>query len=155
VTTAAFTIAPNTDTVTYQGDGEINQVKVGDNLEAQQNIPGDDVFKPIFDALESLLRAMDTGDTGAIGVSVKALTSTLTELNLARGQVGAELNKLQNADSQLSTDEINLHAQQSRIEDTNVAEAAVQLNQLQTALNGTLSAGQSILQQHNLFDFLA
>jgi flagellar hook-associated protein 3 FlgL len=157
VTTTPFTIDDDNypDTVTYHGDGQSVGVKVGNELEAQQNVPGSAVFKPVFDSIESLLTAMDGGDTAGIGVAIQGLTSSLAGLNLARGQVGAELNKIQNVTSELDTEEVNLRAQQSRVEDTNTAEAATQLSQLQTALSVTLTAGQSMLQQKNLFDFLA
>lgn len=152
ITSAPFVI--NGDAVTYQGDAIINQISVDDGLQVQQNIPGESVFRPIFDAIESLLSKMDAADHVGIGVVVSQMSSSLTGLNSARGQVGTELGKLENVSMELDTEAVNLRAQQSRVEDANAAEAATQLSQLQTALKTTLATGQSILQQKNLFDFL-
>lgn len=152
ITSAPFVIS--IDAVTYQGDDEINKISVDDGLQVQQNIPGSSVFSPIFDAIQSMLAAMDAGDHAGIGAAVAQMSSSLGGLNLARGQVGAELGKLENASLELDTEAVNLRAQQSRVEDANAAEAATRLSQLQTALKTTLAVGQSILQQHNLFDFL-
>lgn len=154
ITSAPFTIDPNTHAVVYQGDAIINQISVDDGLQVQQNIPGESVFRPIFDAIESLLSKMDAADHVGIGVVVSQMSSSLTGLNSARGQVGTELGKLENVSMELDTEAVNLRAQQSRVEDANAAEAATQLSQLQTALKTTLATGQSILQQKNLFDFL-
>jgi len=152
ITSAPFVIEG--DDVTYIGDDEINKISVDDGLQVQQNIPGSSVFSPIFDAIESMLSAMDAGDHAGIGDAVAQMSSSLGGLNLARGQVGAELGKLENVSLELDTEAVNLRAQQSRVEDANAAEAATRLSQLQTALKTTLAVGQSILQQHNLFDFL-
>jgi flagellar hook-associated protein 3 FlgL len=152
VTTPAFSIAG--DAATYQGDDQVNRIAVGDGISVQQNIVGSDVFSPIFASVQALLSAIDAADHTAIGTAVGQITSSLSGLNLARGQVGGDLGKIENLRSQLSTDEVNLKAQQSRVEDVNAAEAVVRLNQIQTALKGTLTAGQSVMQQQNLFDFL-
>lgn len=151
-TSAAFTISG--DAVTYQGDDEINMIKIGDDLRVQQNVAGLSVFSPIFDTIQSLLSAIDSGDRAGIESALGQFSSSLNGLSLARGQVGVELGKTENISSENDTEKVNLQAQQSRLEDVSAAEAATQLSQLQTALRASLSAGQSILQKKNLFDFL-
>jgi flagellar hook-associated protein 3 FlgL len=152
VSAPAFSIAG--DSVSYLGDDEVNRIVVSDGISVQQNMVGSAVFSPIFASVQALLTAMDAGDRAAIGNAVGQITSSLSGLSLARSQVGGDLGKIENLRSQLGTDEVNLKAQQSRVEDVNVADAAIRLNEVQTALKATLVAGQSIMQQENLFDFL-
>jgi flagellar hook-associated protein 3 FlgL len=152
VTSPAFTISG--DTVTYEGDDEISTNQVGDNLQVQQNVVGSTVFSPIFDSIKALLSAIDGGDQASIQQALGQFSSSLNGLILGRGQVGEELSKTENIRTENDTEEVNLTAQQSRLEDANTAEAATQLSQLQTALKATLAAGQTVLQEQNLFDFL-
>ncbi|HYK88165.1 MAG TPA: flagellar hook-associated protein FlgL [Acidobacteriota bacterium] len=142
------------DAVSYLGDTQLNQIKVSDDLTVQQNVAGSTALSPVFDAIQSLLSEIDAGDQAGIVDALAQLTSSLDPLNVARGEVGAQLGKVANVKSELDTEAVNLHAYQSRIEDVNAAEAAVRLGQVQTAVKATMSAGQSILQQQNLFDFL-
>ncbi len=153
VGSAAFSIEG--DAVTYLGDGAVNSIQVGDGQLVQQNVGGGGVFTPIFGAIQSLLSALDSGTAEGIGDALGQLTSGLNGLKLARGKVGAELGKLESVKTELDTQEVNLKTRQAGIEDVNAAEAAVQLERLQTALQAALAAGQSVLQKENLFDFLA
>ncbi len=152
VTAAPFAISG--DAVSYEGDTLEMSVDVGDGLKVQQNVAGSSVFSPIFDAIQSLLSEIDSGDQAGIQQSLTQLSSSLSGFNLARGMIGTELSKAQTQSSENGTESANLRAQQSRTEDVNTAEAATQLSQLQTAMQASLSAGQSILQKRNLFDFL-
>ncbi len=142
------------DTVSYNGDTEIREIKVGDDVTIRQNIAGT-VFSPLFDAVASLLSEIDAGDSSGIAVAIEQVSTSLSSYNLARGQVGAELGKVERLQAELATEGVNLRARQSQVEDIDTAEAVTRLNQAQTTLNATMTAGQTILQQQNLFDFLA
>ncbi len=142
------------DAVTYQGDSGVNEIRVGDALSVRQNVAGSAVFSQVFDAIASLLSAIDAGDLAGIGGALEQLSARLEGYNLARGEIGTELGKVESLQSELATQKVNLQARRSNVEDVNAAEAAARLGRIETALNATMTAGQTILQQKNLFDFL-
>jgi flagellar hook-associated protein 3 FlgL len=153
VTATPFTISG--DAVTYGGDSEINKISIDDGLQAQVNVPGDDIFLPIFDKINSMLAALDANDTDGIKAALDNYSSSQTGLTLARGQVGLSLGRVENVQSALNSAKTITQSELSRVGDANTATTAIQLTQLQTALNATLSAAQIALQQKNLFDYLA
>jgi flagellar hook-associated protein 3 FlgL len=152
VTTIPFSIAG--DAVSYSGNDNVTSIRVDDGIEVQMNISGSEVFDPIFDAVNSLLTAMDNNDTSSIKTALGQFAPVLSGLSQIRGQIGTDMNMLRNIESRLDARETSLKEQRSRIEDTDMAQAAVQLNQTQTALKTAMSAGGSILTQSNLFDIL-
>lgn len=151
IDSTAFTIAG--DTVTYQGDGDINTVRVSDGLQVEQNIPGSSVFTTVFDTVESLVTAIDSGDEADIMSALDQFESTLGNLGQVRTRLGVELSKLEAAEAHHQTQETHIHKRQVHIEDANLAEAITQLQQAQSALQATLTAG-SLVRRYNLFDYL-
>jgi len=147
----AFTISG--DTVTYQGDTEVNGIVIDEGLAVEQNVVGSSVFSPIFDRINALLTALDNGDLTAIQGALNDFSSGLEEVSRTRARVGSNLKRLEDSQVELGTRETIVRTRQSRIQDVDLAEAVVQLNQIQTALKAALSA-QSIVQQNNLFDFI-
>jgi flagellar hook-associated protein 3 FlgL len=152
VSSVPFTI--DEDAVQYQGDQDASRISVDDGLEVKQSIPGSAAFQSIFNTIESLLIRMDRNDLSGIQSALTQFASALSGLGQARGEIGANLNLLEKVKTHLQSEELSLNEQKSRIEDTNMAEAIVQLNQAKTALDTALTAGGSILQQSNLFDIL-
>jgi flagellar hook-associated protein 3 FlgL len=152
VTTIPFSIAG--DVVSYSGDDSVNSICVDDGTEVQMNFSGSAVFDPIFDAVNSLLTAMDSNDTSSINTALSQFAFVLSGLSQVRGQIGTNMSTLENIESRLDSRETSLKEQKSRIEDADMAQAVVQLNQTQTALQTAMSAGGSILTQSNLFDIL-
>jgi flagellar hook-associated protein 3 FlgL len=147
----AFTISG--DTVAYQGDTEVNGIVIDEGLAIEQNVIGSSVFSPIFDRISALLTALDNGDPTAIQDALNQFSSGLEAVSRTRARVGSNLKRLEDSQVELGTRETIVRTRQSRIQDVDLAEAVVQLNQIQTALKAALSA-QSIVQQHNLFDFI-
>jgi flagellar hook-associated protein 3 FlgL len=152
VASAPFTIEG--DSIHYSGDSNVNTILVDEGTEVNLGVPGSDAFNSVFSSIESLLSAIDSNDTSAIGSALGQFSSAISQLGLARGEIGASLNLIQNVQARLDVQETNLKARRSQIEDTNMVEAVVQMNQAQTALQAALSAGGTILPQRNLFDIL-
>ena len=152
VLSAPFTIS--NDTVTYQGDSEVNTISVDDGFTVQLNVPGDEIFTPIFDYVSSMLTSLDAGDIENLKTTLTQFSSIQSGLSLARGQVGLSLGRIENAAAALDTEKTNVKSEASRVGDVDVAEATTQLSQTQTALQATLATAQSALAQKNLFDFL-
>lgn len=154
---SAVTAAPfilEGDSITYQGDGTVNTLSVDAGTEVQMNYSGDAVFNPVFAAIDSLLTALDANDIAAIQTALGEISPALADLSRVRGQVGSNMSMLENVQSRLELRETSTTEQRSRIEDADMVQAAVKLQQTQTALNASMSAASSVLTQSNLFDIL-
>jgi len=152
VLTAPFSI--NNDAVAYGGNGEVNNIAVDEGMEVAAGVSGSAAFDSVFSAISSLLTALDAGDTSGIQNALGGFSSALMDLGIARGQIGSNLNLLENAASNLDIKEINLQSRRSKLEDADLAKAVVQLSQSQATLQAALSSGGIILSQDNLFDIL-
>ena len=142
------------DSVSYQGNADINSIFVDQGTQVQPGVSGSEAFNSAFAAIESLLSAVDANDVSAIQASLGQFAAALSGLGQARGKIGANLNLLQSVQTRLDVRETSLKEHRSRIEDADMASAVIQLNQAQTALQAALSAAGSILPQRNLFDIL-
>ncbi len=142
------------DSVTYVGDDDANSVAVNEGVEVKAGVPGAETFNSVFAAINSLLTGLDGNDISAIKTALGQFSSAFSELGQARGQIGSNLSVLENIATILNSRDTDLKSRRSTIEDANLAEAAVQLNQIKTALDAALSAGGSILSKSNLFDIL-
>ena len=142
------------DSVRYVGDDDINSVYVEEGTEVKTGVTGAETFSSIFSSIASLLSAMESNDTSAIGAALNQFKSAFSELGQARGKIGSSMNLIQDVQTRLDGQETNLKARRSKIEDADIAQAVVQLSQTKTALQTAISAGGSILQQRNLFDIL-
>jgi flagellar hook-associated protein 3 FlgL len=149
---APFTLTG--DAVSYNGDDNANNIAIDDGLNIKAGVSGSSAFNSIFSAVNSLLGSIDGNDLSGIKTALDQFPSALSGLSLARGEIGANLGTLNNAKTNLQSRETNLTKQKSQLEDMDMAEAVVKLNQVQTALQTAVSAGGSVLQQRNLFDFL-
>jgi flagellar hook-associated protein 3 FlgL len=144
----------SSDTVSYNGDNAISTLQVEKGTEVQMNFAGDAVFNPVFSAISSLLSGMDSNDTAGIKSSLDQFATMLSGLEQVRAQVGTNMSLVQNVQTRLDTQDTSLKEQKSKVEDADMAQAVVQMNQTQTALQTAMSAGGTILNQRNLFDIL-
>jgi flagellar hook-associated protein 3 FlgL len=152
VLSAPFSI--NCDTVAYQGNNEVNKIAVDEGMEVSAGVSGSAAFDSVFSVINSLLTALDAGDISGVQNALGQFSSALMDLGIVRGQIGSNLNLLENATTNLDTREINIQERRSTLEDTDMSKAVIQLSQSQNALQAALSSGGSILTQDNLFDIL-
>jgi flagellar hook-associated protein 3 FlgL len=142
------------DTVQYQGDENANKIGIDQGLEVQEGVPGSAAFNSVFSAVDSLLTNVESNNLDGIKTALSQFASALSDLGLARGEIGANMSLLNNAKTALDSQETSLKKQRSQLEDANMAESVTALSQIQTAMQTTMTAGGSILQQRNLFDIL-
>jgi flagellar hook-associated protein 3 FlgL len=152
VNAPAFTITG--DTVTFQGDSEVNTIDISNGLQVQENVSGSAVFDPIFASVTSLLTAVESGDQTAIKSALSQFSSALSTINQVRSRVGVDLSKLQDAVITRQGLQDNIKARQSQIGDADMAEVISEINRAQTALQAALSVG-SLLGQKSLMDYIA
>jgi flagellar hook-associated protein 3 FlgL len=151
VNQAAFTMSG--DTVTFQGNTDVNTIDISDSLQVQQNIPGSAVFDPIFASVGALLTAVEGGDQAAMASALGQFSGSMTTLSRVRARLGVDLAKLEDADAKRQDQQLEIQTRQSHISDADMAAAITELNQTRTALQAALSVG-SLIGQKNLFDYL-
>jgi flagellar hook-associated protein 3 FlgL len=142
------------DSITYKGNGSVNSIAVDDGMETQDGVSGSAAFNPIFSAIGGMLTAMDGNDRQGIKDALSQFSSAQSDLGQARERIGSNLSALQTVASNLDTKATNLTQRRSKLEDTDLAAAVIQLSQGQSALQAAISAGGKILSQRNLFDIL-
>jgi flagellar hook-associated protein 3 FlgL len=151
VTSQAFSIAG--DTVTYQGDSEVNSIEITYGLEVKENIPGSDAFDSVFTTVGALLTAVDGGDQAAIKSVLGQFSGVLSGVSQVRAHLGVDLGKLEDASVMRSGLESTIKARQSQVGDADMAAAISEVTRIQTALEATFGVG-AIVGQKGLMDYL-
>jgi flagellar hook-associated protein 3 FlgL len=141
------------DTITYQGNAEVNTIDISTNLQVQQNVPGSAVLDQAFASVSSLLSAVESGDQSAMQSALEQFSGTLSTINQVRARVGVDLAKLEDSAAARQDQQLYIQTRQSTIGDADSATAIAQLNQTQTALEAALTVG-SLVGRKNLFDYI-
>lgn len=125
--------------VTYAGDGGAMEREIGPGDTVQINVPGDELL-PVLNEFAALVDALRSGDTSAVEARLTSLDSALEQIATWTGRIGSAMNRIEEARVRL--DQMRLDAQSvlSELEDTDVAEAAVDLNIRERGYLATLAA---------------
>jgi flagellar hook-associated protein 3 FlgL len=156
VTQAAYT---NVGGVwTYQGDNAPVNVsvntgtQVADTWDGQAILQGSD-STDVLTSLDTLVTAVRSGDAAGMAAGMTALQSAFNRATQAQDKLGTDENSVTNATSRLTTLSLATDARRSQDEDANMATAAAQMSQAQTALEAALAAiGQT--SQLTLFNYI-
>jgi flagellar hook-associated protein 3 FlgL len=147
----AFSIAG--DTVTYQGDTEVNSLEISSGLQVRENVPGSEVFDSVFTAVGALLAAVEGGDKDAIKSALTQFSGALSTVSQVRTRLGIDLGKLEDATVAREGLEDNITARQSDIGDADMVAAIFQVTTTQTALEAAFGVGATVGQK-SLMDYL-
>lgn len=142
--------------VTYQGNSGATQVQVGRATTLQTQIPGSQVFSGsinVFDTLQQLAGAVNSGDTSAIQAQVSNLQQYYDSVSAVRAHVGSLTNDAQNTQTDITSYQTALTSDQNRIQSADMAKAATNLTQTQNELQAALEAGAKI-SQVSLLDYI-
>jgi flagellin-like hook-associated protein FlgL len=107
----------------------------------------------LFTALDDLAAAIEAGDNAGVSDSIAALERAFDRAQRAQGLLGADQQGIDSAAARLSALKVAADARRSKLEDINLAEAAVRLNQANNAYSAALSAVSSAERQ-SLLDYL-
>ncbi len=151
VSTKPFTLAG--DQATYHGDSEVNTIAVNDGLGVKIGVPGSAAFSGVFSTIAGLLTALDNNDLTAIQTALMQFSSTMAAVNYTRGELGTEMTRLQDLKSGYDLQETKVRERQGQVEDADLAKAIVQMNQIQSSLQATLTTKNTV-HRLNLFDYL-
>jgi flagellar hook-associated protein 3 FlgL len=143
---------------TYQGNSDTTRVEVergrlvAVSIDGQSIVEGGDSIG-LFTALDDLAAAIEAGDNAGVSDSIAALERAFDRAQRAQGLLGADQQGIDSAAARLSALKVAADARRSKLEDINLAEAAVRLNQANNAYSAALSAVSSAERQ-SLLDYL-
>jgi flagellar hook-associated protein 3 FlgL len=157
---AATAFVPDSTSLTgysYQGNGGVNTAAVGDNLQLDINVPGDQVFTNangnVLGSLSQLISALGTGTTGDIGAAVTAVRSALSNVSQQRVLYAGVVNQINAQEGYLSQETVSLTSQQQSLTGVDITEAISNLTQAQIAHSTLLAATAKVLPT-SLLDYL-
>ncbi len=145
-------------TWTYSGDtGDVKR-RIGEDEVVSVNVTGDDVFgfnsgTDVFTALDDLEAGLIAGNGANITNAINSLDSANEAALTGLARLGSIGSLLETTNSRIQEQELVLRTQQSQIEDVDMAEAVMELQTQEVALQATLGAMSRALQP-SLVDFL-
>lgn len=156
--TAPYVADATTGAVTYVGNSQQNQVQIGTGLSVAANLPGSSIFSQsganVFDALQSLVTALQSGDTANVATAGTAVTTALNAVSTAQVFYGNTVNELNSNESWLSQEKLNITTYQNTLVSADIATAATDATQAENVLSATVAATAQIDQQANLLTYL-
>lgn len=142
---------------TYQGDSGVNSAAVGDNMQVDVNVPGDQIFTNpsgnVLGSLSQLISALGSGTSTDIGDAVAGIRSALTNVSQQRVLYAGVVNQVNAQESYLSQETISLASQQQSLTGVDMSVAVSNLTQAQIAHSTILAAAAKVLPT-SLLDYL-
>jgi flagellar hook-associated protein 3 FlgL len=150
--------ASNPGQIDYVGNSQQNNVQIGTGVSVAANLPGSSIFSQsganVFDALQSLSTALQSGNTSTIASAGTAITTALGAVSTAQVFYGNTVNELSSNESWLSQEKLNITSYQNTLVASNTAAAATDATQAETVLSASVAAAAQIDQQANLLNYL-
>jgi len=158
-TTTPYTADPSSPSgYTYNGNNDVNSIQVGDQLNVQVNVPGSQIFSNssanVLGSLSSLVTALQSGNTTAIGTATAAVSSALNYVSQQRVIYGNTESQLNSQETYLQQETVNLSSQATSLVGVDMAKAATNLSQAETDNNAALAAAAKVLPD-TLLNYLA
>jgi flagellar hook-associated protein 3 FlgL len=156
VNTQPFTLDTATNVVTYNGNSATSSVELSNGDSITANVPGDQLFQnasgSVTSALTDLYNALTSGNN--IPNSITEVQNALNQVSDQRVFYGNSLNQINQSESFLSQDQLNLSQQENSLVGADPAAVASNFAQAQLANQATLSATAKVLGLPTLLDFL-
>jgi flagellar hook-associated protein 3 FlgL len=134
---------------TYNGNSGVNSVAVGDDLNVQTNLPGDQIFSnssnDVIASLSSLVSALQSGNSSAISTATTAVNSALSYVSQQRVFYGNAESQLNSQETYLQQESVSLSSQATSLTGVDMAQAATNLAQAETANSAALAAAAKVL----------
>jgi flagellar hook-associated protein 3 FlgL len=151
-----FTYDGTTNTVTMNPNGTSGSIKldVSPQTQEQTNISGQEAFNGTA-ALNAVLGAYNALSSGRQpdAATTQAITDAMDRLMTVSVKTGTTLNRLDTFQTQLESQSTSLQSILSKVQDTDVAQAIVELQHQQTILDTSLKIGAQVIPK-TLVDFI-
>jgi flagellar hook-associated protein 3 FlgL len=144
--------------IDYVGNGGQNKVQIGTGLSVTANLPGSSIFSQpganVFTALQSLVSALQSGDSSTIATAGQSVSNSLNAIDTAQTFYGATVSELSTNENFLSQEKLNITTYENTLVASDTATAATDVTQDQTILSATVQAAAQMDQQANLLTYL-
>jgi flagellar hook-associated protein 3 FlgL len=138
----------------YMGDSGSVTSTINSGVNIRINHSGKKIFGPVFSAIESLKKDIQTGDYTSISNNdISAIDQGLTQVSLVRADVGTKLNQINDTMDRAQSSQMRLREQLSSIEDTDVASSYVNMQLAQNVYAASLAATSRAM-QYSLINYL-
>lgn len=144
----------------YQGDAGTIARQIGPGVAVQVNTLGSDILGSggadgkLLSTLRTIAADLRAGNQDALrSADLNALEANLEDVTSARGVVGALTSRLEAASARLAQVEVSAVGLLSETEDTDVAQALIDLTTQQSVYQAALRSGSALIQP-SLLDFL-
>lgn len=164
----------NTDTIPYSLDEDLNvtysgtsqdgnwerNIEISEGVTMPLNINGQEIFGDenggIFATLKQLNDALANPDMDiqAISDCITPVQNGIKNITSAQAVISSRVQRLDATSSINDNVTLGITEMKSNLEDTDLAEAATQLMMYQTALQASLQAGATIMQQATLLNYI-
>jgi flagellar hook-associated protein 3 FlgL len=142
----------------YNGNNNTNSVAVGDQMSVQVNLPGSQIFSDpssdVLGSLSSLATALTSGNSTAIASATSAVNTALSWVSQQRVFYGNAESQLNAQQTGLQQETVTLTSQQNSLVGVDMATAATELAQAETANSAALAAAAKVLPM-SLINYLA
>lgn len=154
-TSAAYNFAavPPAPATSYQGNTAAVNREVSSGVTLGINIPGSQVFDPVFKALARLNQGLGTNSSPLIGNALDDLNSALDVTIAARAEMGAKANRVEFMKGRLEEVQVSLSDLLSSVKDVDIAQAVTNFSMADTAYKASLQAASKTIQP-SLLDYL-
>ncbi len=139
--------------VAFNGDSNPINVPTGQGTQTRVNVDGNATFAPVLSAIIQIRDAVNTNNTAGIQGALTTIDNAMDGVSQQRGTIGATSNGLDALTNRISAELTTFQSQRSQLQDTDMADAAVRLNQAQNVYQAALGAAAKAVQQ-SLADFL-
>ena len=129
----------------YQGNASAVSIDIGTGRSVQVTVNGGQIFQGsdpqnILNALTTLATAVQAGDETGMGQGLTALSNAFNRATQAQTVVGTALGQIASNDTQLLAIGLDAKTADSKLEDANLADAATEETQAETAYRAALAA---------------
>ena len=142
---------------TYNGDAGDVYLILGDSLNMKINSDGPATFNDVFHQLSLLQQGLENSDLTAgsnqINATVVPLEGAADRVELVRSNGAVNHNRLAATENQYGALKVKMQDMLAATEDTDLAQAIVELQNLETTYQATLATAARLLQP-SLIDFL-
>lgn len=137
--TAPFDLDIGALTVTYQGDSEAVKREIEPGQELQINVPGD-TLEGVLSEMADLVDSLRNGDASAVASHLDSLDTALETTTSRLSEMGLAANQIDAGQTRLASVRLETQAELSQLEETDMAEAAVELHARERGYQATLAA---------------
>jgi len=149
---------------TYNGDAGSYRIPIADNVDVRVDADGRNYFQDaadggvnIFDELRDLIAGLENTNIAAGSAQIRATVDPLEDAHVQimnkRSEAGPKLYRLQATEEHWTNVKNTVQAAIGREEDVDVAQAIIELKNLETAYQSTMAAASRIIQP-SLVNFL-